>query len=319
MGQLKKYVENFSASRVAEVTMSFMSVLRLSTSLSRPNSTSVCIVRSWASSSISSEYWLRSSSSSASRSSMPSVMYLITVSGDVQSSKRMAYPTSSPSRHPNSSATLLATLIAATRLGCVHPILPLLVYPLSAMYCVICVVFPEPVSPMTTSTWLSCTARMSSSRSLNIGRLSRCTCMGCELLCPKLGAAPNACFFHSGISCCLSPTPRSSAARWRSPSSGMGSSHGRLRSLGTLSWSWRCCCSLSSRRSLASALCVMAARCMDPSGFATILMGDASTPLAAVWPFRNGASWSFISTSNSSSTSSCTPARSPPASSSKSG
>ena len=35
----------------------------------------------------------RESSSRASRSSMPSVIYLITVSGEVQSSKRMAYPT----------------------------------------------------------------------------------------------------------------------------------------------------------------------------------------------------------------------------------
>ena len=39
--------------------------------------------------------WLSMSSSSASRSSMPSVMYLMTVCWLVQSSKRMAYPTCS--------------------------------------------------------------------------------------------------------------------------------------------------------------------------------------------------------------------------------
>ena len=45
-----------------------------------------------------------------------------------------------------------------TRLGCVHPMRPRDVYPLSARYCVICVVLPEPVSPITTNTWLSLTA-----------------------------------------------------------------------------------------------------------------------------------------------------------------
>ena len=56
--------------------------------------------------------------------SMPSVMYLITVDGPVQSSKRIVYPTSCPKSHPNSSATRFATLIAATRRGCVQPIMP---------------------------------------------------------------------------------------------------------------------------------------------------------------------------------------------------
>ena len=41
----------------------------------------------------------------------------------VQSSNRMAYPTSCPNGVPNSSLTRLATDIAATRLGWVHPIL----------------------------------------------------------------------------------------------------------------------------------------------------------------------------------------------------
>lgn len=51
-------------------------------------------------------------------------MYLIIVDGDVQSSNRMEYPTSSPRRHPTSSDTRLETDIAATRRGCVHAILP---------------------------------------------------------------------------------------------------------------------------------------------------------------------------------------------------
>ena len=46
------------------------------------------------------------------------------------------------------------------------------------------------------------------------------------------------------------------------------------RSLGMASSSVRCCCSFSSRRSFASALAVMAARCMLPSGFFTILIGE---------------------------------------------
>ena len=41
----------------------------------------------------------------------------------VQSSNRMAYPTSCPNGVPNSSLTRLATDIAATRRGWVHPIL----------------------------------------------------------------------------------------------------------------------------------------------------------------------------------------------------
>ena len=48
--------------------------------------------------------------------------------------------------------------------------------------------------------------------------------------------------------------------------------------------------------------CVMAARCMDPSGFFTILMGLISTPALLVWPCRNAGSLSFRSISNSSST-----------------
>ena len=107
--------------------------------------------------------------------SMPSVMYLITVDGPVQSSKRIVYPTSWPKSQPNSSATLLATLIAATRRGCVQPIMPLEVKPISAMYCVICVVFPEPVSPITTRHWWSRIASINSLRSCAMGKPARCS------------------------------------------------------------------------------------------------------------------------------------------------
>lgn len=111
------------------------------------------MVRSCASSSMSTLYWLMSGSTRHSRWSMPSVMYLILVSGLVQSSNRIVYPTSCPRRHPTSSATRLATDMAATRRGCVQPILSRSAYPASARYCVICVVLPEPVSPTTTRTW----------------------------------------------------------------------------------------------------------------------------------------------------------------------
>lgn len=66
--------------------------------------------------------------------------------------------TSCPKQQPNSSDTLFATDIAATLRGWVHPIFPLEVYPASARYWVIWVVFPDPVSPITIRIWLSCTA-----------------------------------------------------------------------------------------------------------------------------------------------------------------
>ena len=61
----------------------------LRTALSRPKRTSVCMVRSWASSNMMMEYCVRSGSIRHSRSSMPSVMYLMTVSELVQSSNRI--------------------------------------------------------------------------------------------------------------------------------------------------------------------------------------------------------------------------------------
>ena len=156
---------------------------------------------------------------------------------------------------------------------------------------------------MTTSTWLSFTAWMSSSLSLKIGSDSRCACMGRDDFWPNVGAFPNASTFHWGISYPPRPTPLSSAARCRSPASGMGSSQGRLRSFGIDSTAALCCCSLSSLLSFARALCVIAARCKLPSGFFTILIGDTS-PSCGVCPAKNGASSSLISISTSCSASS---------------
>ena len=70
------------------------------------------------------EYESRSGSRKVSRNKTPSVMYLMIVSLDVQSSNRIAYPTSFPSSTFISSETRFATDIAATRLGCVQPIIP---------------------------------------------------------------------------------------------------------------------------------------------------------------------------------------------------
>ncbi len=174
-GHPSKYRENFPLSNVADVTITRRPPLRLLTaSRSNANNTSVATVRSCASSSIITEYRPMSGSTSTSRSNMPSVMYLITVLLLVQSSNRIWYPTSWPRGHPTSSATRCATLLAATRLGCVHAIIPWAPYPSSAKYWVICVDLPDPVSPTTTSMLFSATCRISCDRTLKIGRDSLC-------------------------------------------------------------------------------------------------------------------------------------------------
>jgi hypothetical protein len=66
-------------------------------------------------------YLLNNGSTIVSLNNIPSVMYFIRVLvGDDRSSNRIAYPTSSPRTVPTSSATLVATLVAATRLGWVQ-------------------------------------------------------------------------------------------------------------------------------------------------------------------------------------------------------
>ena len=109
---------------VAEVTMSFRSLRSFSSFFMMPNSTSVFSDRSCASSMMTTLYCDSRRSPIVSRSRMPSVMYLMRVASLVTSSKRIEYPTSSPILQPCSSATRFATLEAATRRGCVHPISP---------------------------------------------------------------------------------------------------------------------------------------------------------------------------------------------------
>ncbi len=64
-----------------------------------------------------------------------------------------------------------------------------------------------------------------------------------------------------------------------------------------------CCCSCICHASRCgqAVTCVMAARCSEPSGFFTILMGLISMPLLLEWPLRKAGSSSFRSISNSSS------------------
>mmetsp|Transcript_12415 Transcript_12415/g.45919 ORF Transcript_12415/g.45919 Transcript_12415/m.45919 type:complete len:207 (+) Transcript_12415:989-1609(+) len=90
IGAPPKKSENLPASSVAEVTMSFRPSRRVSTFLSTPKSTSVLRLRSCASSMMIALYLSRSASLSVSLRSTPSVRYLITVSGPVTSSKRIA-------------------------------------------------------------------------------------------------------------------------------------------------------------------------------------------------------------------------------------
>lgn len=82
-------------------------------------------------------YRLNNGSTIHSRNSIPSVKYLIRVlSGDDRSSNRIEYPTSSPNTLPTSSATRVATLVAATRRGWVHATTrDSAVQPASCRYC----------------------------------------------------------------------------------------------------------------------------------------------------------------------------------------
>ena len=114
-------------------------------------------------------YRLNSGSTMISRNNIPSVKYFILVlSGFDKSSNRIEYPTSSPRTVPTSSATLVATEVAATLLGCVHATTRLLfVHPASCRYCGISAVnirclksaghlrvdLPHPVWPTTMTHW----------------------------------------------------------------------------------------------------------------------------------------------------------------------
>jgi hypothetical protein len=104
-------------------------------------------------------------------------MYLMTVSFEVQSSKRIEYPTLVPSGPPISSDTLFATLTAATLLGCVQPIVPYFQYPSYIKYWVIWVVFPLPVSPTMMTTLFSLMIFLNSSLTSKTGKNYLCSFM----------------------------------------------------------------------------------------------------------------------------------------------
>ena len=103
---------------------------------------------------------------------MPSVITFSRVAGDVESVNRTWYPTSSPSPVSSSSAIRSATDRAAIRRGWVCPIrLPPdsgpRPRPSSRQILGSWVVFPDPVSPATMTTWWSrIAAAMSSRRAL---------------------------------------------------------------------------------------------------------------------------------------------------------
>ena len=102
-------------------------------------------------------------------------MYLSTVLVPVMSSKRIEYPTSSPSSTSSSSDTRFDTLIAATRRGWVHAMsLRPRLTPASSMSDGICVVFPLPVSPTSTMVWFFLTIAMKSSLCSHTGSFCRC-------------------------------------------------------------------------------------------------------------------------------------------------
>lgn len=75
----------------------------------------------------------------------------------------------SPSTVPSSSEIRVATVLAATRRGWVWPIMPSTPRPSSRQILGIWVVFPEPVSPHTTTTWFASIALATSSRASLIG------------------------------------------------------------------------------------------------------------------------------------------------------
>uniref|UniRef100_A0A182IMU2 Uncharacterized protein n=1 Tax=Anopheles atroparvus TaxID=41427 RepID=A0A182IMU2_ANOAO len=115
--RLKKS-RNISASTVADETMMRSWGRFRAIFFSSPSAVSVSVLRSCASSSMITPYWVRSGSASISRSRMPSVMYLIFVrSGSHRDTKRIDTPTVSPHSSPRSVATRSASVIADIRRG----------------------------------------------------------------------------------------------------------------------------------------------------------------------------------------------------------
>ncbi|CFE03295.1 Uncharacterised protein [Bordetella pertussis] len=103
---------------------------------------------------------------------MPSVISLIEAFGPVRSLKRTWYPTTSPIGVRSSSAMRLATEVAARRRGWVWPIILRRPRPSSRQILGSWVVLPDPVSPLTMTTWWAAMARAISWRRALTGRSS---------------------------------------------------------------------------------------------------------------------------------------------------
>mmetsp|Transcript_9817 Transcript_9817/g.32433 ORF Transcript_9817/g.32433 Transcript_9817/m.32433 type:complete len:241 (-) Transcript_9817:205-927(-) len=190
-GQLPKYPQNNSASRVADITTSFrggmFSARRLAgTCRNSASKKSPSRDRSCISSRTTCETSLKSGSPCIFRSRIPAVMNVRRVSFVTFASKRTWCPTKlpyppGPFRSHLSLETRSATLNAATLRGCVHTTRHPEPTPRSIQssrrYCGTWVVLPDPVSPHTTAA--SCptpSPRKASSkavRSLNTGRFWR--------------------------------------------------------------------------------------------------------------------------------------------------
>mmetsp|Transcript_36426 Transcript_36426/g.96392 ORF Transcript_36426/g.96392 Transcript_36426/m.96392 type:complete len:219 (+) Transcript_36426:1883-2539(+) len=93
-------------------------------------------------------------------------------------------PTSAPMCWQRSCAMRSASVVAAILRGCITSILAS--GQESRMSCGTCVDFPQPVSPLRSTTWLRCTVWMTSSRRTKAGRASRFSprplYRGCNLL-----------------------------------------------------------------------------------------------------------------------------------------
>ena len=153
IGAPPKCAANASVSIVADVTITFKSGRLGSNPFKYPSKKSMFSDRSCASSKMIIEYCRSIGSLWISASRIPSVMNFTRVSRLVSSLNRILHPTSRPQVTPNSSATRRDTLIAATRLGCVHPICPFKSSPAASKHIFgNCVVFPDPVSPAKIST-----------------------------------------------------------------------------------------------------------------------------------------------------------------------
>ncbi len=153
IGASPKWLAKRSGSIVAEVMITLRSGRRGSSCLTYPRMKSMLRLRSCASSMIRVSYWCSSRSVWISASRMPSVISLTSVSGPTWSVKRTFQPTASPSGVRSSSATRSATVRAAIRRGWVWAIRPFTPRPSSRQIFGIWVVFPEPVSPATITTW----------------------------------------------------------------------------------------------------------------------------------------------------------------------